>query len=121
MWIGIVAGVVMEIGSEFIPLRGVDGADFGNASSSFSNSRAETFVAHRCASESNDGVTFAEGVVYGKVIHRGNDLALGQVARSTEQNHGTRIGDPAVGHSGTHRFGSHACSLNRPGSTKMQG
>jgi len=89
----------MEIGRELIPFGGIDGSDFGDALGCFADGRAEAFIAHRSAREADDGVAFAERIVHGEVVHRGQDFALGQITGSAEENHRTGVGDTAVGHS----------------------
>jgi len=109
--IGIVAGVVMKLGGEDVPLGGIDRADFGNSFCGFADGGAEAVIAHRGARETDDGVTFTKRVVYGEIVHRRDDFAFSEVSGRAKQDHCARFCGTAVRHSGTHRFGSHGLSL----------
>src|SRR5262249_61298361 len=60
--IAIVAGVIVKVGSKFIPSCGIDGANFGDALSRFADGRAETFVAHWRARNPYNRVTLDERI-----------------------------------------------------------
>jgi len=78
--IGIVAGMVMQIRGEGVPLGRIDWTNFGNRLCGFSDGSAKTVVAHCGAGEADNSVALAQRVMYGQVVHRRDDFAFSEIA-----------------------------------------
>ena len=85
--IRIIAGTVIKVGSEIVPLLGIDGPDFGDALGRFAQGGSKGVLGHGGARKADDGITRPEPIVNREVVHRGNDFAFGEISRGTEENH----------------------------------
>ena len=109
--IAVIARAVIEVRSKGIPLLGFNRSHVGNRFGGFAQTGAEQILLHSRAGEPDDGVARAKSIVGGQIVHRGNDLALGEVARGAKQNHRAGFGYPAVHRPGTICLPGHPCLL----------
>src|SRR6266436_5753506 len=121
--VGVISGTVIKIGGELVPPFRIDGPDFRNALGRIAQGSAKGFFGHGGTREADDHVARPQGIVNRQIVHRGNDFALGQIARGAEENYGTRLNNAPVHRTGTTRIRSHGFALRQVvcrSGTKMQ-